>query len=64
MEGRIADLLSFCSRVDFGAVDLSREEEAFRGELNREMLSFCEYLPKSMRTKAALFLMEYLARVL
>jgi hypothetical protein len=60
MEGRIADLLSFCSLVNFGTVNLSREEEAFRGELNREMLSFCEYLPKSMRTEAALFLVEYL----
>ena len=29
MEDRIADLLSFCSRIDFGAVDLSREEEEF-----------------------------------
>jgi hypothetical protein len=60
MEGRIADLLSLCSRVDFGAVNLSREEEEFRGELNREMLSFCRYLPKSMQTKAVLFLMKYL----
>jgi len=60
MEGRIGNLLSFCSLVDFGEVNLSREEEAFRGELNREMLSFCEYLPKSMRTEGALFLMKYL----
>ena len=60
MKGRIADLRSFCSLVDFGAVNLTREEEAFRGELNREMLSLCEYLPKSMRTKAALFLLESL----
>ncbi|MGZ6222708.1 MAG: class 1 isoprenoid biosynthesis enzyme, partial [Syntrophales bacterium] len=60
MEGRIADLLSFCSLVNFGAVNLSREEEAFRGELNREMLSLCEYLPESMRTGAALFLVKYL----
>lgn len=60
MEGRIADLLSFCSRVDFGTVNLSREEEAFRGELNRAMLSLCDYLPQSMQTKAALFLMKYL----
>jgi hypothetical protein len=60
MEGRIADLLSFCSLVDFGTVNLSEEEEAFRRELNREMLSFCEYLPKSMQTKAALFLVKYL----
>ncbi len=60
MEGRIADLLSFCSQIDFGTVNLSREEEEFRGELNREMLTFCQYLPKSIRTEAALFLVEYL----
>jgi len=60
MENRIADLLSFCSLVNFGAVNLSREEEAFRGELNREMLSLCEYLPQSMQTKAVLFLVNYL----
>lgn len=60
MEDTIADLLSFCSRVDFGTVNLSREEKAFRGELNRAMLSLCEYLPNSMRTAAALFLMKYL----
>ncbi len=60
MEARIADLLSFCSRIDFGVVNLSREEEEFRVGLNREMLSFCEYLPKSMQMKAALFLMKYL----
>ncbi len=60
MEERIADLRSFCSQIDFGAVNLSREEEAFRGELNREMLSLCEYLPQSMRTGVALFLVKYL----
>jgi len=60
MDKAVKDLLSFCSRVDFGTVSLSQELDAFRGELNREMLSLCEYLPESMRTKAALFLMEYL----
>jgi len=60
MENKIADLLSFCSLIDFGTVNLSSEEEAFRRELNREMLSFCEHLPKSMRTEAALFLVKYL----
>jgi hypothetical protein len=60
MESKIADLLSFCSRIDFGTVNLSREEEAFRGELNRAILSLCEDLPKSMRTEAALFLVKYL----
>ena len=60
MEGKIADSLSFCSLVNFGAVNLSQEEEEFRGDLNREMLSLCKTLPRSMRTEAALFLMEYL----
>ena len=60
MENRIVGLLSFCSQVDFGTVDLSEEEKEFRGELNQEMLSLCTYLPKSTRTKAALFLVEYL----
>lgn len=60
MEDRIADLMSYCSRIDFGTVNLSREEEAFRAELNREMLTLCQCLPKSMRTEAVLFLMEYL----
>jgi hypothetical protein len=60
MKGRMADLLSFCSRIEFGTVNLSREEEEFRRELNREILSSCEYLPKSIQTKAALFMVEYL----
>ncbi len=60
MDNGIKDLLSLCSRIDFGTVNLSREEEAFRGELNREMLSLCEYLPECKRTEAALFLVEYL----
>ena len=59
MDKGITDMLSFCSHVDFGIVNLSQEEERFRGELNREMLSLCHYLPQSMRTKAALFLMKY-----
>jgi len=60
MDNGITDLLSFCSRVDFGIVNLFQEEERFRGELNQEMLSLCEHLPQSMRTKAVLFLMNYL----
>jgi hypothetical protein len=34
MEDGIADLLSFCSRIDFGTVCLSEEEEQFRRDLN------------------------------
>ena len=60
MGSRIADLLSFCSRFDFGKVNLSLEEEEFRGEFNHEMISFCARLPRSVRTEAALFLVKYL----
>lgn len=60
MDNKVIDLLSYCSRIDFGTVNLSREEEEFRGELNREMLRLCQGLPRSMRTEAALFLVEYL----
>ena len=60
MEGKIADLLSFCSKVDFGVISLCQEEETFRGYLNREMLSFCSSLPISVQTDAALFLVNYL----
>jgi hypothetical protein len=60
MEDGISSLLSFCSRIDFGVVELSREERAFQKEMSREMLSFCEYLPQSVRTTAVLFLMKYL----
>lgn len=56
----ITDLLLFYSRVDFGTVNLSREEEEFLGELNRAMLSLCEDLPKSRQTEAVLFLMNYM----
>jgi hypothetical protein len=60
MEGRIADLLSFCSRIDFGTVNFSREEEEFSRELNREILLLCKSLPESTQTEAALFLLRYL----
>jgi len=60
MDNEIANMLLFCSRIDFGTVVLSCEEKRFRNELNHEMLALCEHLPKSMQTKAALFLMEYL----
>jgi len=60
MKNKTADWLSFCSSIDFGAVNLCREEEAFRGGLNREMLSLCESLPECTRTEAVLFLMAYL----
>jgi hypothetical protein len=60
MENSIADLLAFCSRIDFGPVNLSEEEKEFSEELNREILLLCKSLPKSTQTEAALFLLRYL----
>ena len=60
MTNAITSLLTFCSRVDFGPVNLTGDQERFRDQMNRGMLSLCENLPTSMRTKATLFLMRYL----
>lgn len=60
MEGKIADILSFCSMIEFGDVNLTEEEKVFQNELNREVLLLCDHLPGSVRTEAVLFLMKYL----
>lgn len=60
METSILDLLAFCSRIDFGPVNLSEEEKEFSRELNREILLLCKSLPESTQTEAALFLLRYL----
>jgi hypothetical protein len=60
MEGKASDLLSFCSQIDFGPITFSQEEEKFGKELNRELLSLCECLPQAVRTRALLFLMNYM----
>jgi hypothetical protein len=60
MENSIADLLTSCSRIDFGPVNLSEEEKEFSRELNREILWLCKSLPGSTQTEAALFLLKYL----
>lgn len=59
MDNGTRDLLAFCTSLDFGAVDLSREEEQFRTDLNYAMLTLCDSLPKSTQTEASLFLIEY-----
>jgi hypothetical protein len=59
MENRIENLLSFCSEVDFGAVNLSDREKEFCGEMNDEVIAFCKSLPESTQTDALLFLMRF-----
>ena len=59
MSEKIEDLLSYCSRVDFGAVNLSGEEKEFCNELNIEIISLCKSMPDSTRIDALLFIMKY-----
>ncbi|MBI4766290.1 MAG: class 1 isoprenoid biosynthesis enzyme [Deltaproteobacteria bacterium] len=57
MKTRIADLLSYCSGVDFGTVPFSQKEKDFRDDLNHKMLSFLKFLPESTQEEAFKFLM-------
>ena len=59
MADRIKDLLSSCSKTDFGTVVLSEGEKEFCSELNDEVISLCESLPKSTQTDALLLFMRY-----
>lgn len=60
MKNKEEELLSFCSKLEFGTLNLSREEDAFRCDLDREMISLCKSLPKSAHTKAFIFLINFL----
>lgn len=59
MEDRIEYLLSSCSEIDFGAVNLSDGEKKFCSEWNNEIISLCKSLPESTQTDALLFFMRY-----
>lgn len=59
MENRIENLLSFCSQVDFGAVNLSVKEKEFCNEMNDEVISLCKSLPEPAQIDAIFFLMRY-----
>jgi hypothetical protein len=59
MEDEFEDLLSSCSAIDFGSIDISPEEEEFCSDLNREIILLCKSLPESAQTDALLFLMNY-----
>ena len=59
MEDKIADLLSSCSKIDFGDIILSDEEKKFCHEWNNESILFCKSLPESTQTDALLFFLKY-----
>ena len=59
MEDKVQDLLSSCSEIDFGAVNLIDREKKFYRELNNEIILLCKSLPESIQTDALLFFMRY-----
>lgn len=59
MEDKFKDLLSFCSRINFGAVNLTDGEKEFCSEWNNEIISLCKSMPESTQTDALLFFMRY-----
>jgi len=59
MEDEFEDLLSSCSAIDFGTIDISQDEREFCSDLNKEIVLLCKSLPESAQTDALLFLMNY-----
>jgi hypothetical protein len=59
MEDKYKDMLTFCSRINFGTVNLSDDEKNFCSEWNNEIISLCKSLPESTQTDALLFFMRY-----
>ncbi|MFC1581041.1 hypothetical protein ACFL4N_09075, partial [Thermodesulfobacteriota bacterium] len=59
MDGRVQDFLAYCSKIDFGPVNLSKEEKKIYEEFNRENILLCDSLPKSIRDRTKKFLKEY-----
>lgn len=59
MEDKIKDLLSSCSEIDFGPVNLSEGEKEFCNELHDEVISLCECLPKATEADARKFFKKY-----
>ena len=60
MKDKTENLLSFCSEINFGEIDLSSEEEEFRRQFNNEIIALCKSLPESTQTDAILFFTQYL----
>jgi len=59
MEDEFEDLLTSCSAINFGMIEISREEKEFYNGLNNEIILLCKALPETAQTDALLFLMDY-----
>jgi hypothetical protein len=60
MTDRIDKLVSHCSKIGFGDVTLSGDQQTFCNEMNTEMISLCKSMPVSTQNEAFLFIMKYL----
>jgi hypothetical protein len=59
MEAKFEKLLTSCSELDFGAVNLSEGEIEFYHQLNNEIISLCKSLPESTQTEAIIFSIHF-----
>jgi hypothetical protein len=59
MEAKLEKLLTSCSEIDFGVVNLSEGEIEFYHRLNHEIILLCKSLPESTQTEAIIFSMRY-----
>lgn len=62
MEDKVKDLfylLLSCSKIDFGAVNLSDAQKKFCSELHNEVISLCNDLPESTHRDALRFFKNY-----
>ena len=59
MKDGIKEMLSACSKINFGDVDLTEDQKAFCHDWNKESILFYKSLPESTQTDALLFLIQY-----
>lgn len=59
MKDKPEELLSFCSKIDFGTIRLSDAEKVFCSEWNNEIIALCKSLPESTQIDALHFFMKY-----
>jgi hypothetical protein len=59
MENNIENLLSYCSELEFGNVNLTDKQNIFCSELNNEIILLCKSLPQSIQADALIFFMRY-----
>jgi hypothetical protein len=59
MKDNHSHFLVSCSKIDFGAIELSIEQQQFCCELSEEIALLCKSLPKSIQTDALLFFIQY-----